>query len=64
METQLAKKDQVWELNDDEQGMRNEEITEEKKLKFEVQDLLVEVNLGIEEERRMTKISSLLPKEN
>ena len=34
----------------------------EKKPNFEAQDPLVEVDLGTDEEPRMTKISGLLPK--
>ena len=64
METQLAEKDQVKEVNDEEQGLNSEEIMEVKKSNFEAQDPLVEVNLGTEGELRMTKVSDLLPEDN
>ena len=63
METQLVQKDQVGEVNDEEQDIRNKEIMEEKKRNFKAQDPLVEVNLGSEEELRMTKVRSLLLEE-
>ena len=37
-----------------------EKLCQKKKPNFEVQDPLVEVNLGIEEEPRMTKVSSFV----
>ena len=64
METQLAEKDQVEEVNDEEQDMKNEEMMEEKKSNFKDEDPLVEINLGTEEESRMTKVSGLLPDES
>ena len=41
--------------------MQNEIAMAKKKANFEAQDLLVEVNLGTNEEPRMTKINDLLP---
>ena len=64
METRLAVKDQVQEVNDEEQEMKDEEIMEEKKPNFEAQDPLLEVNIKIEEEPRLTKVSGLLPEES
>ena len=42
--------------------MHDKEATPEKKRNFRSQDPLVEVNLGTEEEPRITKVSGLLPK--
>ena len=44
--------------------MKNEEIMEEKKPNSEAQDPLVEVDLVIEEEPRITKVSGLLLEES
>ena len=64
MEIQLVKKDQAKEVNDEDQGIANEEVMTKKRLNFEAQDPLMEVNLRTEEEPRMKKISSLLPEES
>ena len=49
METQLTEKDQVEEMNDEEQGIANKEVMEEKRPNFEAQDPLVEANMGTKE---------------
>ena len=63
-ETQVTEKDQVGEENEEEQSAMIEEVMEEKESNFEAKDPLVEVNLGTEEEPRMTKISGLLLEES
>ena len=49
LEMHLVEKDQIEEVNDEELGVKNEEIIEEKNINFEAQDPFMEVNLGIEE---------------
>ena len=51
-------------MNDKEHDIAKEEVMVEKKPNFEAQDPLVEVNLGTEEEPRMTKINRLVLEEN
>ena len=51
-------------MNDEEQGIVNEEVMAKKKPNFEAQDPMMEVNMGTEEEPRMTKIRGLMPKES
>ena len=63
-ETQVTEKGQVGEENEEEQSAMIEEVMEEKESNFEAKDPLVEVNLGTEEEPRMTKISGLLLEES
>ena len=55
MEIQLVKKDQAKEVNDEDQGIANEEVMTKKRVNFEAQDLLMEVNLRTKEESRMKK---------
>ena len=62
LKTQLAEKDPVEEENEERHNVQNEAAIAERKPNFEAQDPLVEVNLGINEEPRTTKISGLLPK--